>query len=275
MEAGYIGARNGSTAEGCPGHCTGFLSYLDCVDIYQKPVTWGRTPNDSSEAWCRQRIRNRIAAWKADHEWATFGALHTQTDWDSAHVDWALDEITGDGGVWVATFGEICEYVRQFHVTVVNPVEAGNDSATASAVLCGLPVGQWIYVVAVAYDTCGVESGWSNEVACVAQECQSAVASGPAGSPGSFRLGRPRPQPANPGVSVPIWIERPGFVDLRLYDVRGRLVHVLVQDRLPSGPHTISWDGRDASGSPLPSGLYFCRLSLPHGSAAERIVLIR
>lgn len=49
-------------------------------------------------------------------------------------------------------------------------------------------------------------------------------------------------------------------VDLAVYDVRGRRVQSLAHDRLTAGTRVVSWNGRDASGRPAPSGVYFARL---------------
>ena len=46
-----------------------------------------------------------------------------------------------------------------------------------------------------------------------------------------------------------------------MIDLSGRTVNVLVNATLPAGRHQVIWDGADASGSPMPSGIYLCRLS--------------
>ena len=67
-----------------------------------------------------------------------------------------------------------------------------------------------------------------------------------------------------------------GFVSLDFYDVSGRLIANLISQRIATpGTHTASWDGRDASGHAVASGVYFCHLSVPGGHATERLVLIR
>jgi hypothetical protein len=238
-------------------------------------MTWGQPPNDSSEAWSRATIRNRIAAWKRDKEWANLYVAHDVSEWDSAHVDWTLDEIVADGGVWVATFGEIAAYVRQFHVTVEDPVEGWNDSLTASAPLHSLPAGPILYVVVVAYDTAGVESGWSNEVAFQAVDPSTDIGEGPPASSPYFVLSPPRPNPMNPTVTFPFALRESARVTLRIHDLAGRLVATLLDSEVPSGRHDVAWQGTDASGREAGSGVYFCRMETPWGSASRRIHLLR
>jgi flagellar hook assembly protein FlgD len=50
-------------------------------------------------------------------------------------------------------------------------------------------------------------------------------------------------------------------VDVRLYDVAGREVRRLMTDAMRGpGVHSTVWDGRDATGQAVPSGVYFARL---------------
>jgi len=41
-----------------------------------------------------------------------------------------------------------------------------------------------------------------------------------------------------------------------LYDASGRFVRDLVLEGLSAGRQTVTWDGRDRNGSPVPAGLY-------------------
>ncbi len=58
-----------------------------------------------------------------------------------------------------------------------------------------------------------------------------------------------------------------------VYDVAGRLVRVLARGE--RGPLVLSWDGRDATGNPLPGGIYYLRLELPKFAATRKAVLLR
>jgi hypothetical protein len=74
-------------------------------------------------------------------------------------------------------------------------------------------------------------------------------------------------------------IEAPGWSPLTIHDVRGRLVRVLTcTGACPAvaGPFRGEWDGTDARGEPVPSGVYFLRYAGPGGPAViRRIALIR
>jgi hypothetical protein len=66
-----------------------------------------------------------------------------------------------------------------------------------------------------------------------------------------------------------------GQVRLRVVDVGGRVVSTLVDAVQPAGLHEASWHGRDSSGRPVSSGVYFIQLLTPEGNVTKRIVMLR
>jgi flagellar hook assembly protein FlgD len=62
-------------------------------------------------------------------------------------------------------------------------------------------------------------------------------------------------------------------VDLTVFDLRGRLVRTLANRWFPGGEHGIDWDGTNAEGSAVPSGVYYARFRA--GSREEVIRLVR
>ena len=68
---------------------------------------------------------------------------------------------------------------------------------------------------------------------------------------------------------------QPSNVDLRIYDVSGRLVRALEGGVKEAGRHTARWDGVDELGRPAPSGAYFYHLTAGNTRSARRMVLLR
>ncbi|MGD8395235.1 MAG: PQQ-binding-like beta-propeller repeat protein, partial [Candidatus Eiseniibacteriota bacterium] len=64
-------------------------------------------------------------------------------------------------------------------------------------------------------------------------------------------------------------------VSLRIYDVGGRLVRVLVNARRESGHHTVVWDGRNDQGREVASAVYFYRLEAGDQTFSRKLVLAR
>jgi hypothetical protein len=65
-----------------------------------------------------------------------------------------------------------------------------------------------------------------------------------------------------------------GYVSLGIYDVTGRLARRLDAGRLDAGAHTLTWDGRDASGRRMASGVYFLSLTAGPATLRSKIVLL-
>jgi choice-of-anchor B domain-containing protein len=83
------------------------------------------------------------------------------------------------------------------------------------------------------------------------------------------------PNPFNPSTTVAYETSELARVRLAVYDVRGALVRVLVDERQPAGPHRAVWNGVDDTGRPVPSGVYYCRLEAGPTSTAIRMVLLK
>jgi hypothetical protein len=63
-----------------------------------------------------------------------------------------------------------------------------------------------------------------------------------------------------------------GDAVVELYDLSGRLVRTLARGRFQAGYRTVRWDGRDQSGTPVRSGIYF--LSARSGGASHQLKLV-
>lgn len=100
-------------------------------------------------------------------------------------------------------------------------------------------------------------------------------------SPGSgsflgFRLAQNRPNPARgPSTTIAFSLPREERVTLRLFDVSGRAVRTLVDQRLGAGTHEIEWDGRNGEGHEVGAGNYFYRIKAGGFSDVKRLVLLR
>jgi len=94
-------------------------------------------------------------------------------------------------------------------------------------------------------------------------------------SPIHLALRQNAPNPFSDETSVRFLIPQPGQVNLDVFDVAGRLVTRLVNGALPAGTHEARWDGRDASGSRVASGVYLLKLSSGGESRAKQVVLTK
>lgn len=104
----------------------------------------------------------------------------------------------------------------------------------------------------------------------------TAVPGDPADTPAaSLRLAQNSPNPFNPKTTIRFTLPAAGRATLSVFDVAGRQVAVPVDAELGAGDHEVVWDGRDAAGKPLGSGVYFYRLETDAGSATRKMLLVK
>ena len=88
--------------------------------------------------------------------------------------------------------------------------------------------------------------------------------------PQQYILSHPYPNPFNPQVMIPITLARKAHIQLRIYDIHGRLVISLADAVLPAGKKLFSWDG-----SQNPSGVYIVSCQGGHIMQTEKVILLK
>ncbi len=85
------------------------------------------------------------------------------------------------------------------------------------------------------------------------------------------------PNPFNPSTCFQFSQSVPGWARLEVYDVAGRLVRTLWDGFHDGGERNVTWDGRDAAGHSLSTGVYFARLHLPGqtGDQVRKVTLLK
>ena len=84
------------------------------------------------------------------------------------------------------------------------------------------------------------------------------------------------PNPFNPVTTITFSIpEGVSSLDLAVYDVAGRRVATLLDSPVEPGRRSVAWDGRDAGGRPVSSGIYFLRLAADGETQIRKVVLVK
>jgi hypothetical protein len=94
-------------------------------------------------------------------------------------------------------------------------------------------------------------------------------------APAASYLAQNFPNPFNPTTRIAFGLAAPANVSLRIYDAAGRLVRVLAEGARPAGNYSELWDGRDARGAAVASGIYFYRLTAGAFSETRKMALLR
>ena len=88
--------------------------------------------------------------------------------------------------------------------------------------------------------------------------------------PGSYQLYQNYPNPFNPTTKIKFDLPKNGFVNLKVYDILGREVAVLVNQELQAGSKEYEFNAVN-----LPSGVYFYKLKAGDFTATKKLVLVK
>jgi len=183
---------------------------------------------------------------------------------------------TNNGTGWTAAnTGLTLSFVKAFAVSGTN-LFAGtigvflstNDGKSWTAVNSGL-TNTSVQALAVG-DTflyAGTESGvWRRPLA----EMITSVDLSRSELPDEFRLMQNYPNPFNPSTTIKYELPKFSLARLSVYDILGREVSLLVNERRGAGVYEVTFNG-----SNLSSGVYFCRLQAGDFVATKRLLLLK
>jgi hypothetical protein len=83
------------------------------------------------------------------------------------------------------------------------------------------------------------------------------------------------PNPFNASTNIIITGMNSKSVRIEIYDLGGRLIKKLWEDKLEGGEKKIVWDATDDSGKPVGSGIYFAVASTPQTRKSSKILLLK
>jgi len=93
--------------------------------------------------------------------------------------------------------------------------------------------------------------------------------------PARFALHGSRVNPAAGRAEITFQVPTRAAVTLSVFDVNGRVIRTLTQQAYDPGVHSVVWDGADANGGRVASGVYYCRMQSSGFTAVRPVVLSR
>ena len=99
----------------------------------------------------------------------------------------------------------------------------------------------------------------------------------PAALEGSGKIkARNFPNPFNPTTRISFQIDEPGFVSVEIYNARGQKVQSLMNNEYRNeGLYEVNWDAKNDHGQPVPTGIYFYKISLGTESLTQQMLFIK
>jgi M6 family metalloprotease-like protein len=179
-------------------------------------------------------------------------------------LDMNFDIINAGGGVLNGTVNDTCSYFdvvagggsyglaagETLHVTVRFKPEA--DGSFECWVATGVDCGD-IYCMGDGDDVSGL-----------------GIVSGK-----RFYLYQNYPNPFNPTTSITFTVASRSHTTLSIYNIEGRLVKTLWNAEMDGGAKTIVWNGMDARGNLVSSGVYFYRLKSGSNVMTKKMILLK
>ncbi|NIR47641.1 T9SS type A sorting domain-containing protein [candidate division KSB1 bacterium] len=83
------------------------------------------------------------------------------------------------------------------------------------------------------------------------------------------------PNPFNPATQIHFELSSRNHVTLTIYNALGKKVKTLVDEIREAGSYSVTWDGTDKRGQPIPSGVYFYRFDAGIASGTKKMILMR
>lgn len=194
---------------------------------------------------------------------------------------------------WNVTYG--ASYVfnlnQWYHIATVfdgTSVESYVDGVRVDSVAAGVVIASDTHDLAIGADTPGfleVFYGKMDDVrfynrSLTGDDIRELCECGPTGIAQTprlrdFAINRTFPNPASGETRVEYSLGSAAQVELSVYDVRGCLVRGLRTGTLPAGDYSATWDGRNAAGAAVASGVYFVRLMVAGSAVSTRTVRVR
>jgi immune inhibitor A len=95
------------------------------------------------------------------------------------------------------------------------------------------------------------------------------------GVPITYRLYQNYPNPFNPNTTIRFDLPIVTHVRILVFDLAGREIQRLADDRFQAGQHLVQWSGLSDAGRESPAGIYIVRLETPRFTANKKMVLLK
>lgn len=192
-------------------------------------------------------------------------------------------EITGIQGVVLSNFGDTVKVGNTFPLPAPNEssilkisMTQSGDSFSFLTKLVGRPeiAGETYFCNLGCYQTLALcNNGWGiwleGDSICTVESIPNSIYY-PSEPPTKFQLKENFPNPFNPTTRINYSIPEQSFVTIRVFDVLGREVEMLVNKEQPQGNYEVEFDA-----SALTSGIYFYRIKAGDFVDTKKMVLMK
>lgn len=91
----------------------------------------------------------------------------------------------------------------------------------------------------------------------------------------TFTLLQNYPNPFNPTTTIEYELPKSGMVDVKIYDINGRLIRTMLNEHQEMGTHQIKWDSKNDAGTTVASGVYFYQIRFDNSVLSRKMLLLK
>jgi hypothetical protein len=93
--------------------------------------------------------------------------------------------------------------------------------------------------------------------------------------PDKYSLSQNYPNPFNPTTMISYSVPKVNWVTLKVYNMLGQEIAMLVNDQKVAGNYKVFWDGKDYAGRAVAGGIYFYRLEAGEFTKTLKMLLLK
>ena len=82
------------------------------------------------------------------------------------------------------------------------------------------------------------------------------------------------PNPANTNVNISYTLDKPGFVDIKIFDLQGRFVKQFSKGMQQAGNYLQEWNRTDDNGNIVNNGTYICYVNIDSNILTKKVLII-
>lgn len=92
---------------------------------------------------------------------------------------------------------------------------------------------------------------------------------------GSKYLAQNYPNPFNPETTIQFNLPEEQEITIEVFNTKGQKVKQLLKEQMPNGQHSVVWNGKDDTGKPVSSGIYFYRMTSGVNISTKKMILMK
>ncbi len=93
--------------------------------------------------------------------------------------------------------------------------------------------------------------------------------------PGKFELSQNYPNPFNPSTKFDFSLPKLTNVVIKIYDINGREIKTLVNEKMNAGKYKVDWNSVDNAGAKVSSGVYFYKINAGNFTETKKMILVK